>query len=158
MSPRIRAFGPIVALTLALSSCGSKESISLSAFVQNVQLQAEPKTLGTQLTGSFELFLELGAEASGGTQVSLETFALVRGAETLVAPLQALPEGVTFPLSLGKGKKQIVKFNLDDSAVLDAALKASLCSGPVRVRGAVSDTLGGGRTPLESIDVTIGGC
>jgi hypothetical protein len=154
----LRATWLVAAAALALTSCGSKESISLSAFVQSVQLQAEQKTLGTQLTGSFELFLELGAEASGNTTVSLDTFAIVRGAETIVSPLQAVPEGASFPLALAKGQKRVVVFNLDDSSVVDAALKASLCAGPVRIRGAVSDTLGGGRTPLESIDVSVGGC
>ena len=154
---------PTRALTFALAllllpACGSKESISLTALVQNANLNVEQKTLGTQLSGGFELFFELGPEASGSTEVSLETFAVVRGAETLVSPLQATPDGVTFPLSLGKGQKRVVPFSVDDSTLLDAALQSSLCAGPVRLRGAVSDTLGGGRTPLESRELSVGGC
>ncbi|MEZ4219885.1 MAG: hypothetical protein R3B13_03080 [Polyangiaceae bacterium] len=150
-------FSPCL-LAVFLVGCGSKESISLTANVQNVTLAVEQKTLGTQLTGGFELFLELGSEASGSTEVSLEAFAVVRGTDTLVSPLQASPQGVTFPLSLGKGQKRVVPFTVDDSTLVDAALKDSLCAGAVRMRGAVSDTLAGGRTPLQSIDVVVGGC
>lgn len=152
---RLSWFGTALLLTVG---CGSKESIALSAIVRNVDLAVEQKTLGTALTGSFELQLELGAEASGSTQVSIEAFALVRGADTLVSPLAATPVGATFPVSLGKGQKKTIAFQVGDADLLEPSVKDALCAGALRLRGAVSDTLANEKTPLQSADVTLSGC
>lgn len=145
-------------LVLGLAGCGSKDSIALSANVHGVSLTVEQKALGAALVGSFELYMELGSEASGGTQVSLEAFALVRGADTVLAPLPAAPVGATFPLSLGKGQNRTVTFDVSDSALLDQATRDALCAGPLRLRGALTDTLGGGTTAISSADVVVSGC
>lgn len=147
----------VLVATLACG-CGSKESVSLSARIGNVQLSVEQKTLGTALSGSFDLQLELGPEASGDTSVSLESLALLREGQAVVSPLQATPQGTSFPVQVGKGQTKTVPFVVDDSTLLDAAVKDAICAGPLSVSGSVTDTLGGGRTTLVSPAVTPGGC
>jgi hypothetical protein len=101
----------------------------------------------------------VGSEASDDSTVSLETFALVRGGESLVAPLQATPQGVTFPLKVSKGQSKTVSFVIDSVGLLEAGTKDAICAGPVQVSGSVVDTLSGGeRTPLSSSDVAPSGC
>ncbi len=154
---RPRALMLLAALTSI--ACGSKESVSLSARIGNVQVAVEQKTLGTALSGSFDLDLEVGPEASSGSTVTLEALALIRGSEALVSPLQAVPQNATFPISVGKGEIKTVSFQIDSATLLDAAVKDAICAGPVSVGGSVTDTLSnGGRTPLSSPSVAPGGC
>ena len=156
---RFSSVGAVLVAAVATWGCGSKDAVTLGAKVRNVQISVEQKTLGTQLGGGFELFLEVGAEASGGSTVTLETFGLVRGGDTLDSPLQATPQGVTFPLTVGKGQSKTVSFVIDSASLLDPATKDAICAGPVRVSGSIKDTLSGGeRTPLSSSDVTPSGC
>jgi hypothetical protein len=147
----------ILLFSVLLVACGSKDSITLGANVQNVQVTVEDETLGTQLSGGFELRLELGSEATESTTVSLETFALVRDGQTLVAPLQATPVNATFPVTLGKGDSRTIGFAIDSSTLLDASDKDAICAGPVSVSGAVTDTLSGNHG-LTSQKVEPQGC
>lgn len=154
---------PVVALAVALAvtACGSKDSISLSANVSNVQLTVTEKTLGTELLGSFDLYLEVGPEADGAASVELEAFSLVAAGSgaALVPSLNAVPQGATFPLTIGKGESKTIPFQLDTSKLLPSGEKANLCAGQVRVVGAVKHSLNGGETkPLESTPQTLGGC
>jgi hypothetical protein len=157
----LRATAPFLLACAAVLGCGSKSSVALSARIQAAELAVEQLTLGTQLTGGFELFLEVGPEASGGATVSLESFALVRASDSssLVAPLPAEPQGASFPVQVGKGQKKIVPFTLDATDLLAPASHAAICAEPVKVVGAVRDTLSGGAsTPLESAALTPTGC
>ena len=151
----------VFALSAFLASCGSKGSVSLSAMLQNAEISLQQVALGTELAGSFELFLEVGPEADGGSTVSLESFALVRASDqsTLVSPLTASPQGATFPLDVPKGGKRVVPFDVDGDGLLDAAVTDAICAEPVQIVGAVRDTLSGGDvTPLRSIALTASGC
>jgi hypothetical protein len=147
-------------LSLALGACGSKDSVSVSASVSNVQLTVADKALGTELSGSFDLYVEVGPEADGPATISLDgPFSLVRDQTTVVDSLSAAPQGVTFPTQVGKGASKTISFQLDTAGLLPAADKASICAGPVRVVGAVKHDLNGGETkPLSSADVSVSGC
>jgi hypothetical protein len=153
-----RAFACLL-LGLPLLGCGSKDNISLSATVTNVQLSVTEQTLGTQLSGSFDLVLEVGAEADKGATVELGSFSLTRDGATLVGSLAVAPQGATFPLTVGKGQTKTVPFTLDDSALLPASDKAALCAGDVQVVGAVTHDLNGGETkPLRGKPGLPSGC
>lgn len=153
-----RWWAPVLLGPLLLG-CGSKDNISLSASVSNVQLSVTEQTLGTQLSGGFDLNLEVGAEADGAATVELGSFSLAGDQGTLVGALQVVPVGVTFPVTVGKGQKKTVAFTLDDSALLPASDKAALCAGPVHVVGAVTHNLNGGETqPLTSKPGVPSGC
>ena len=151
----------VAALAVLVASCGSKGSVSLSAMVQNAEISVQQVALGTELAGSFELFLEVGPEAESGSTVSLESFALVRASDqsTLVSPLTATPQGASFPLDVPKGGKRVVQFDVGSDALLDAATKDAICAEQVQIVGAVRDTLSGGDvTPVRSIALSASGC
>ncbi|MBK7579371.1 MAG: hypothetical protein IPI67_04110 [Myxococcales bacterium] len=157
----IRALSLVLSSAVLLFGCGSKDNISLSATVSKVQLSVIEQALGTQLSGGFDLNLEVGAEADGDGTVELESFSIVRAADqgTLVGALQAVPQGVSFPLKVGKGQSKAVPFLLDDSALLPSADKANLCAGEVQLVGAVKHNLNGGETkPLRGKALLPSGC
>jgi len=143
---------------LWLGGCGGKGNVSLSASIQQPRAAVEQLTLGTRLTGGFELVLEVGADASGGSSVSLERFELVRDGAT-VAALTVRSDGHSFPLHVEKGQLVSVPFVFDDSTLLAAEVRDAVCAGPVSIAGAITDTLSGGRTtPLTSAAITPSGC
>lgn len=138
--------------------CGSDKSVSLNATVGKPSLSVVEQTLGTQLTGSFELYLELGSQASEGVSVELENFSIVHAGDsaTVVSPLQAVPQNATFPVSVGVGEKKTIGFALDDSKLLPAGDKAAICAEPVKIVGTVKSS--GETEPLSSPGITVGGC
>jgi hypothetical protein len=143
---------------LCLVGCGSKGSVSLTASIQKPRVAVEQLTLGTRLTGGFNLVLEVGEEASSGSTVSLERFELVRDGAS-VAGLTVRSDSHTFPLRVEKGQLVSVPFVFDDSALLAATVRDAICAGPVQIAGAVTDTLSGGRTtPVTSAALTPSGC
>jgi hypothetical protein len=146
-------------VALVALGCGSKDNISVSATVSDVNLTVTEKTLGTQLSGSFSLQLEVGEQAERDATVELGSFSLVRDGATLVGALKVVPQGVTFPVKVGKGQSKAIPFTLDDSALLPAGDKASLCVGDVQLVGAVTHDLNGGETkPLRGKPGLPSGC
>jgi hypothetical protein len=155
----------VLAISLALFgltvSCGSKESISLGASIANPQVAVTEQTLGLDLTGSFDLSLEVGPEADGSATVTLDKFSLVRAADqsALVDTLDVTSQGETFPLVVGKGEKKSVPFVISSPKLLESTAKANLCSGEVQIVGSVKHTLNGGETkPVQSLPISISGC
>jgi hypothetical protein len=126
--------------------CGTEKSVSLNAAVGNASLAVAEQTLGTQLTGGFELYLEL------------ENFSIVHTGDnaTVVSPLQAVPQNATFPVSVGVGERKTIPFVLDDTKLLPAADKAAICAEPVQIVGTVKSS--GETEPLSSPSLTVGGC
>jgi hypothetical protein len=140
---------------LLVSGCGSKGAVSLSAFIETLEVSATSGALGSTLGGSFTVKFEVGEEAPSGTQVSLGNFSLARDAAVIREPLAAEPVDATFPLSIAKGASRRVRFEIKETKVLTLAERDTLCQGQVSVRGAVTDTLSGGKTtPLTSAAVT----
>lgn len=145
--------------SLFVMGCGTDKSVSLAASVGKANVAVVQQTLGTQLTGGFELYLELGPEASKGVSVELENFSIVRSSDnaTVVPSLQVVPQsGVTFPVSVGVGELKTVTFTLDDQKLLPDSDKAALCAEPVRIVGTVKSS--GETEPLSSQALTVGGC
>ena len=89
--------GLVLLLGLAVFGCGSKGAVSLSARIENATLSVQPLALGTQLTGEFDLVLELGAHAPEATSVTLGGFSLKNEQSTLVSAL-SVSASETFPL------------------------------------------------------------
>jgi hypothetical protein len=144
---------------LATSGCGSKGSVALSGSVSRAQVSVEEVTLGTRLTGGFDVFLELGPEATDGTTATLQSFALVAadGRGALVEPLLITPPETEFRLA--PGDTRTLGYTLAHPDPVPAEAKAALCAGELRVVGAVTDTLSGGRTtPLQSSAFSPSGC
>ena len=125
--------------------------MSLLATVSAPELTVEQLTLGTRLKGGFDLVLEVGPEAEGGSEVSVENFSLARGGMSLVSPLPAAPVDAMLPLSVGKGQRRTVRFAIDESKFLEQGQRDQICAGSVQITGAIRDTLSGGNlTQLTS--------
>jgi hypothetical protein len=150
----------VLGMVLLLGACGSKDSISLSASVSNINLTLEQKALGTFLSGGFDLHLEVGPEADSGATVQLQSFSLVSATShaTLIPALDAAPAGGVTSIQVGKGESKTISFTLDATKPVSAT-QADLCAGKVQIVGSVTDDLNGGETePLQSQAVTITGC
>ncbi|MCA9629649.1 MAG: hypothetical protein KC766_18370 [Myxococcales bacterium] len=148
---------------LALSSgagCGSKDSVALSAWISNEDFTLQAGTLGNRLTGSFVLHLELGPEASGSTEVSLEDFALgpAGGVGDLV-PGFAPETTESFPVTLAAGDKRQITLTLPDSDTLSEAEVTAVCEGDVEVRASLRDSLSDNAvTSVRGAAISISGC
>lgn len=139
------------ALSLCLLSCGDKSAVSLSVAMDQATVSATQGNLGTTLGGGFELRFDLGPEASGPATVTLGNFALQTADGTaLVDPLLVDAPSASFPLVVDKGATQSVTFTLGSTKQLTPAQRDALCAGPVRIVGAVMDSLKGGTDPLTS--------
>jgi hypothetical protein len=145
---------------LFVGGCGSKGAVALTTSIESANVELQALALGTRLGGGFDLLMDLGPEAESDTQVTLEAFALVRGAETLVSPLEALPEGAEFPLTVPKGGRRQVHFAIgSDTRLVDPATAAGICAGALQIAGALRDSLNDGKlTPLKSRELTPSGC
>jgi hypothetical protein len=133
---------------LCLFGCGSKGAVSLSARVDNGVVAIQPQALGTQLSGEFDLLLELGSAAPESTSVTLGTFSLKGEQNTAVTLSTTASE--TFPIEVGAGQSKTVHFVLDSSKVVEAAVADALCSGDVWYSGTVTDTLSDGKPTVAS--------
>lgn len=131
--------------------------MSLSARVENATLEVAPQVLGTQLTGEFDLVLELGAAAPEPTSVTLGGFSL-KAEQSTVVPSLTLSASQDFPLEVGVGKSATVHFVLDSSKLADTAMADALCSGEVWYAGTVTDTLSDGKPTVASSNQLVPAC
>ncbi len=142
------------------AGCGSKDSVALSAYISDADLSLEQGTLGSRLAGSFVLNLELGPEASGSTEVSLEDFALspAGGVGDLV-PGFAPETSETFPLTIAAGEKRKITMTVPDSDTVSDSQVTSLCDGQVEIRASLRDSLSDDSvTSLRSNALDVSGC
>jgi len=133
---------PLFAWSLSLLpltfACSADEStVALSASIDEPTLRVQTSSVGADATGGFSLAMELGEYASEDTKVSLGTFSIQGGGVDLITPLSLA--GATFPVSLGVGKKVMLPLTFDAST--DPSVAATVCAGPVIVRGTLTDTL-----------------
>jgi hypothetical protein len=136
-----------MALTTA---CGSKGAVSLGARVDNATVSARTVALGTQVSGAFDLVLELGSAASKATSVEFGAFS-IKGQSGVLIEALSLSSSEAFPISLGPGEGKSVHVSIEDGELVDDASKAALCAGDVWYAGVVTDTLSNGQaTPATS--------
>jgi hypothetical protein len=137
------------ALPLLLVSCSAKDAVSLSAQISTATVTVKNGAFGGSASGSFQLTLALGSEASGPTTVTLENFQLETVKRDPLVPVLALDQATT-PVVIDKGKSKTLTFTFTDQGLdHDAA-----CAGSVDIRGSVSDTLKGGTDPVTSSSIT----
>ena len=161
----------LVALLLATCSCGSKDAVSVSGTLANPQVVVgkAPGGLVSNLSGSFEVALELGARASEPASVDFAVFSLVRADNAM--PVLDAPQGKPLswsaspppPVQLSPGDKKTVLVTIETSGApmeLPAADKEAVCgAGQLRVVGTIRD--GAGDTwsqPISSSPFLPSGC
>lgn len=144
----------ILAAAAALAcSCAGKDAVSVSASLGNpaVAISQPPGGLVSNLSGSFDISLELGKRASDSTDVTLTAFSLV-GAGT-EAPVLGKPLSFTAappsPVHLAPGDSLTVHLSLESSSSpgspveISKAEAATICSsGPLKIVGTLRDSAG----------------
>ncbi len=118
-------------------ACGSKGNVALIGRIDKPSLAVNRSAVGADVTGGFDLVLELGELASDATSVSLGAFSIERSGSELLSPLSLA--GTTFPVLVGVGETKTIHLTLSQTPDLDVADK--LCEADVSFRGSVTDTL-----------------
>jgi hypothetical protein len=141
----------VLLAALALAGCASDGVATLSGALDKPTVAVNRSALAGDVTGGFELFLELGEFAAGPTEVSLGAFVIERDGNELLPALSL--SGATFPVRIAPKEKRRLPLTFDMTAELSVA--DGICLGPVSFRGSVTDSLGKNRpTTLTSIDAT----
>ncbi len=148
----MRGLSMIGLLTL-LAGCSAKDAVSLSVRISQSAITVRQGAFGGSLSGSFQVQLTVGPEASGPSTVMPQSFSLNTESGMALVDALKVESDATFPLSVGKGETKSVKFTIEPSAIdHDAA-----CAGPLKVLGSFSDSLKGGTEPVQS-DPIVPGC
>jgi len=159
-----------VASLFLLSSCASKEAVSVSGSIGNVAVTVAEGSLVTTIEGHFDVSLELGARASSATDVTFSEFALVRASDrtpVLAREKLSVIASTSTPVHLEPGGKTVVAYQIGDlrngvaaPAEIDQADYASVCgAGQLVINGTMQDTASGASsTPLYSPPFTPSGC
>ena len=129
-----------IAFALAACACGSKGAVTVTAQIQNPTLTPTAVALGTALTGSFDLILDLGPEAPKAATVTPKSFA-IRNAGGEIASTLSVTYAEEPPYELAPGASKSIACTLDASKLLDASVSSALCAGDVWYSAALSDTL-----------------
>lgn len=139
----------IWALPLLLVSCSAKDAATLSVQISSATVTVKNGAFGGSASGTLQLTLALGSEASGPTTVTLENFQLETLKRDPLVPVLGLDQATT-PVVINKGASKVLTLTFTDQPVdHDAA-----CAGSVDIRGSVSDTLKGGTDPVASSPIT----
>lgn len=162
----------LLAVLFSLQSCAAKDAVSISASLANPQVTVAPAPGGlvSTLAGSFEVYLELGARASDGTDVTFSVFSLVRAdndAQVLSAP-QGKPlswiASPAPPIRIGPGGKATVQVTIgaDKSSPMELpkADKDAVCAaGQLKIVGTIQDSANGSQSlPVSSQAFLPSGC
>lgn len=139
----------------------NEEVVFVEPRIEQAQVSVSQGTLGTGLTGSFQLHLILGPRASGPSTVNLDLFDLKTADKTkaLVSPLEAAGDK-SFPLTVEVDSEQTLQFTIDFGAMLlPANTFTDICgAGGVRISGSIRDSLSSGPTLCASDIVMPSGC
>jgi len=142
----MRFWPAFLVLPVVLAACGSKGSVSLFVGIEQPTVSVVDGAAGSSLSGSFELSLALGPEASGPTHVTLGNFSLQTEAGASLIDVLNLSSTPEFPIDVPKGSTQTANFTFDK----DSVDRDALCAGKVRIVGTVMDSLKGGTDPVSS--------
>jgi hypothetical protein len=129
--------------------------------IASPQASVAAETLGTTLTGSFQLNLHLGPRASGPSEVGVGTFVMQSSDQqtTLVSPLQASTL-VELPVTVDVDGDESLGFTFDTAAtLLPAQTFGEICgANGVVISGVIEDSLQDGATPVVSQVFIPSGC
>ncbi len=131
--------------------------VTLSASVPNAQLQVATVALGTKLSGSFDLRLDLGERADKALDLTPDKFSVLGAGDATIVPTLSAATTESYPVHVNVGQARTLTYTLDDKNPLDASAQTALCAGPVRISGSVTDA-GGASFPATSAEFNVDGC
>lgn len=151
---RLAALAPICAFLATFAcSCASKDAVSVSASLGNasVAISQPPGGLVSNLSGSFDISLELGKRASDSTDVTLTNFSLVgatNDSDLLGKPL-SFTSTPPSPVHLAPGDSTTVHLSLESPSSpgkpveISKAEANSICAaGQLKIIGTLKDSAG----------------
>jgi hypothetical protein len=155
----------VAALVGAASAAGclsdNETLVFVDASVEEPQVTVSKGALGTNLTGSFTLLLELGPRASTPSKVTLQTFEIANAdrSKTIVPSLKTKTD-TAFPVTVELDSDVRVNFTIDlEGALLPDTAADELCgAGGLRITGSIQDSLESGSTPFTSPVFQPSGC
>jgi len=134
-------------------SCAGKDAVSVSASLGNasVAVSQPPGGLVSNLSGSFDISLELGKRASGSADVTLSSFSLVGAsteADLLGKPL-SFTSSLPSPIHLAPGDSTTAHLTLESASTpgkpieISTAEASTICSaGQLKIVGTLQDSAG----------------
>ncbi len=138
------------ALPLFLAGCGDKSAVSLSANITQGSVKVESGVFGASASGTFEMVLALGPEASGSQTVTPQGFQLLTQAKAVLVDQLPIETTTALPITLGKGESKTVDFTFTGAMVdHDAA-----CAGSLNIVGSVDDKAGTSSQRVSSSGLT----
>lgn len=153
MLPRVR---PLTLAGLCLVSLGAcidtNPNVFVAPSIDLPTLFVNGTALGTTVTGTFSLSLDLGARASGPSSVTLGSFS-IQSADGETTLVEVLP--ITFdpasPVDVAEGTEVTVDAAIDSGTKpLDAGIYDALCGQSIIITGVIEDSLEVGSTPVSS--------
>lgn len=124
--------------------------MTVTAQIQNPTLMPSAAALGTALNGSFDLVLDLGAEAPKAATVTPQSFA-IRNAQGELASALSITYSEPPPYELAPGASKTIACSLNPNKLLDASALAALCAGEVWYSAALSDSLTQNTSTTQSL-------
>lgn len=154
---RSLAFSAVLLAVAVACGCGTKEDVSLTVSTQGETLAVGMGPFGQKLTGTVDVFFDLGAYSGDPVHVETIHIGLYRGTTQIVPGVQFDPDAsTTFPFDVAPGERRTVHYTIHkDQLLADEA--SSICAGPITITGTVTQT---GRGPLQitGYAVTATGC
>jgi hypothetical protein len=170
---RFRSILLLLALSIGTSCSANKDAVAVSASIANASVAVAKTAAGlvSNLSGGFDVYLELGARASGPTDVTLVTFSLVRAETnqpllTSGKPLSVVSSGAS-PIHLNPGDKASVHLDISASGaqgkatpmeITNADLTAICGAGSLKILGQLKDSSMGDATSVASMGISPTGC
>jgi hypothetical protein len=138
------------AMPLLFLGCSAKDAVSLSVDISQSALTVSNGTFGGSLSGTFQVALTVGPEASGSSTVTEQSFALQTESGTSLVDVLMVNSDTAFPLVVGKGETKTVTFTIPPSSIdHDAA-----CAGQLKILGSFGDSLNGATESAQSDPIT----
>jgi len=147
---------PLFAFLLALSATAcidTDPTVFVDPSIEAPLATVTQGALGTNLNGSFKLKLHLGPRASGPSQVSLGSFALLDASQqkSIVSPLEVSTTAM-LPVTVELDSDVFVDFTFDSGTTpLPPEAQTGLCDpAGVVLSGTIQDSLQNTSTPFAS--------
>ncbi len=158
--------------TTCMNGCSAEGAVSLTGSIGNAAMIVTEGVLVTTVTGSFDVYLELGDRASDATRVTFSAFSLVdaeTGSPVLAQEHLSVVTSAEMPVVVQPGTSVTVSYQIGDqiqagSSILPVELDksdyATLCgAGRLKIVGTLQDSLRGpSAMALSSAPFTPAGC
>jgi len=157
----------LLLLPTVLVSCGSKGSVALTVSIDSPTIAVSAASpLAASLSGGFSLYLELGAYAPSGTDVTPQqgNFSLVKPSDQSSLLVLHVSSADAPPYHLEPGAKRTVVFTIDNQGTtpgqqISVQERDAIClAKTVQIVGSFTDSASGNPTPVTSSTFDVTGC